>query len=274
MARKASARRRLTDRSAGPGCQLTPRSRAGTVAYAAPARSASRRASSMSVHEQGSPTIRATPRRYRGGAMRLRAFNRPATRIGKTPQEPAAASPPPTYRRFFFCAAHRQAYVAAEGGPRCPMFRRSRPIHFPRLAPIAGVRLAAYAAGMRYQGRDDLMLAELAPGSTIAGVFTQSTMPGQPVIWCREMPAARQGARDRRQFRQRQRLHRPRRAAVVREHGCRRRPSSSAATRTRFSSPRPASSASRRRPIASPTRCRIVHRCSPPTPGRRRRGRS
>jgi len=31
-----------------------------------------------------------------------------------------------------------------------------------------------------------LMLAELAPGSTIAGVLTQSTMPGQPVIWCRE----------------------------------------------------------------------------------------
>jgi glutamate N-acetyltransferase/amino-acid N-acetyltransferase len=57
---------------------------------------------------------------------------------------------------------------------------------FPALAPIAGVRLASYAAGIRYAGRDDVMLAELAPGSTIAGVFTQSTMPGQPVIWCRD----------------------------------------------------------------------------------------
>jgi glutamate N-acetyltransferase/amino-acid N-acetyltransferase len=60
------------------------------------------------------------------------------------------------------------------------------PAGFPDLPPIAGVRLAAFAAGVRYQGRDDLMLAELAPGSTVAGVFTQSTMPGQPVIWCRE----------------------------------------------------------------------------------------
>src|SRR5258708_37137459 len=60
------------------------------------------------------------------------------------------------------------------------------PERFPELPPIPGVRLAAYAAGVRYAGRDDLMLVELAPGSTIAGVFTQSTMPGQPVIWCRE----------------------------------------------------------------------------------------
>jgi glutamate N-acetyltransferase / amino-acid N-acetyltransferase len=60
------------------------------------------------------------------------------------------------------------------------------PTSFPAMAPIAGVRLAAYAAGVRYSGRDDLMVAELAPGSTVAGVFTQSTMPGQPVIWCRE----------------------------------------------------------------------------------------
>src|SRR5712671_7214391 len=60
------------------------------------------------------------------------------------------------------------------------------PESFPALPAIAGVRLAAYAAGVRYAGRDDFMLAELAPGSTIGGVFTRSTMPGQPVIWCRE----------------------------------------------------------------------------------------
>jgi glutamate N-acetyltransferase/amino-acid N-acetyltransferase len=59
-------------------------------------------------------------------------------------------------------------------------------VAFPAMQPIAGVRLASYAAGIRYKGRDDVMLAELAPGSTIAGVFTQSTMPGQPVIWCQQ----------------------------------------------------------------------------------------
>ena len=59
------------------------------------------------------------------------------------------------------------------------------PAGFPELKPIAGVRLAAYAAGVRYTGRNDVMLAELAPGTTIAGVLTQSTTPGAPVDWCR-----------------------------------------------------------------------------------------
>src|SRR5215472_11572505 len=66
------------------------------------------------------------------------------------------------------------------------------PARFPALAPIAGVRLAAFACGIRYTGRDDLMLAELAPGSTIAGVFTRSLTAGAPVLWCREcMPGGK-----------------------------------------------------------------------------------
>jgi len=60
------------------------------------------------------------------------------------------------------------------------------PAGFPQLAPIAGVRLAAFACGIRYTGRYDLMLAELAPGSAIAGVFTRSLTAGAPVVWCRE----------------------------------------------------------------------------------------
>src|ERR1700720_4388182 len=60
------------------------------------------------------------------------------------------------------------------------------PARFPELTPIAGVRLAAFACGIRYAGRDDVMLAELMPGSTIAGVFTRSLTAGAPVLWCRE----------------------------------------------------------------------------------------
>ncbi len=54
------------------------------------------------------------------------------------------------------------------------------------MEPIPGVRLAAFACGIRYTGRDDLMLAELAPDSTIAGVFTRSLTAGAPVVWCRD----------------------------------------------------------------------------------------
>jgi len=66
------------------------------------------------------------------------------------------------------------------------------PERFPELAPIAGVRLATYACGIRYSGRDDLMLAELAAGSEIAGVFTRSLTAGAPVVWCRQcLPAGK-----------------------------------------------------------------------------------
>jgi len=54
------------------------------------------------------------------------------------------------------------------------------------LAPLAGVRLASLACGLRYKGRDDLMLAELAPGTTVAGVFTRSLTASAPVLWCRD----------------------------------------------------------------------------------------
>jgi glutamate N-acetyltransferase / amino-acid N-acetyltransferase len=60
------------------------------------------------------------------------------------------------------------------------------PAGFPALPPLSGVRLAACAAQIRYAGRDDLMLAELAPGSTVAGVLTRSLTAGAPVLWCRE----------------------------------------------------------------------------------------
>ena len=65
------------------------------------------------------------------------------------------------------------------------------PAGFPALPPISGVRLAAFAAGIRYTGRNDLMLVELAAGSTVAGVFTQSTMPGAAGDLVSRMPAAR-----------------------------------------------------------------------------------
>src|SRR5580693_7146012 len=50
---------------------------------------------------------------------------------------------------------------------------------------IAGVRLATAAAGIRYQGRTDVMLAVFDDGATVAGVFTRSKCPSAPVEWCR-----------------------------------------------------------------------------------------
>jgi glutamate N-acetyltransferase/amino-acid N-acetyltransferase len=57
---------------------------------------------------------------------------------------------------------------------------------FPDLPPVAGVRFAAAAAGVRYAGRLDVMLAEIAPGASVAGVFTRSATRSAPVLWCED----------------------------------------------------------------------------------------
>ena len=58
------------------------------------------------------------------------------------------------------------------------------PDAFPDLPVIEGVTFATAAAGVKYQGRSDVMLARLAPGSTIAGVFTRSQTRAAPVLDC------------------------------------------------------------------------------------------
>lgn len=60
------------------------------------------------------------------------------------------------------------------------------PKHVPDLPPLGGVRLATAAAGIRYKGRTDVLLALLDPGTTVAGVFTTSKCPSAPVEWCRD----------------------------------------------------------------------------------------
>lgn len=53
------------------------------------------------------------------------------------------------------------------------------------ILPVDGIRLSAGAAGIRYQDRDDLLVIEVAEGSTAAGVFTQNRFCAAPVQLCR-----------------------------------------------------------------------------------------
>jgi glutamate N-acetyltransferase/amino-acid N-acetyltransferase len=59
------------------------------------------------------------------------------------------------------------------------------PTNVPDLPPIEGVRLATAAAGIRYKGRTDVLLALFGKGTTVAGVTTRSKCPSAPVEWCR-----------------------------------------------------------------------------------------
>ncbi len=65
-----------------------------------------------------------------------------------------------------------------------PLVSPLAPASFPALPEIAGASFAVAQAGVRYKGRTDVMLAKLAPGTQIAGVFTKSATRAAPVLDC------------------------------------------------------------------------------------------
>jgi glutamate N-acetyltransferase / amino-acid N-acetyltransferase len=54
------------------------------------------------------------------------------------------------------------------------------------LLPIPGVELGVAVAGVKKPGRKDLLVMRLAPGSAVAGVFTQNRFCAAPVVLCRK----------------------------------------------------------------------------------------
>ena len=88
-----------------------------------------------------------------------------------------------------------------QAAPAAPAKKAAKPVSplappagFPALPVIDGVRFAAAEAGVRYPGRLDVMLAEIAAGSAIAGVFTRSSTRSMPVLWCQEVLAGLRAA--------------------------------------------------------------------------------
>src|SRR5689334_7908740 len=69
------------------------------------------------------------------------------------------------------------------------------PSNVPEMPELLGVKLATAAAGIRYQGRTDVLLAVMDKGTAVAGVFTQSKCPSAPVEWCRAKLASSKSAR-------------------------------------------------------------------------------
>jgi glutamate N-acetyltransferase/amino-acid N-acetyltransferase len=58
------------------------------------------------------------------------------------------------------------------------------PIVVPHLPAIDGVELAIAETGIRYKNRPDVLLATLAPGTSVAGCLTLSKSRSAPVDWC------------------------------------------------------------------------------------------
>ena len=63
------------------------------------------------------------------------------------------------------------------------------PPGFPDLPDIDGVRLATARAGIRHEGRTDVLLVMMPKGTAAAGVLTRSKCPSAPVDWCRRQLA-------------------------------------------------------------------------------------
>ena len=59
------------------------------------------------------------------------------------------------------------------------------PAATPTLPPVKGVKVASLAAGVRYEDRPDVFVAEFKPSTTVGGVLTQSLTAGAPVELCR-----------------------------------------------------------------------------------------
>jgi glutamate N-acetyltransferase/amino-acid N-acetyltransferase len=53
---------------------------------------------------------------------------------------------------------------------------------FPQMHRVAGFKLGTTSAGIKTPGRSDLVVMELQPGSTVAGVFTQNAFCAAPVV--------------------------------------------------------------------------------------------
>jgi glutamate N-acetyltransferase / amino-acid N-acetyltransferase len=66
------------------------------------------------------------------------------------------------------------------------MDRSPLALPFPDMPPVAGVTLRVARARYKAWDRCDLTFAELAPGTTVAGVLTQSRCPSPEVEWCRQ----------------------------------------------------------------------------------------
>ena len=67
------------------------------------------------------------------------------------------------------------------------------PAQFPHMLPVRGVEMGAASAGLKYEGRPDLLMVTLADGTAAAGVFTRSKMPAAPVDWSKAALDATKG---------------------------------------------------------------------------------
>ena len=61
-----------------------------------------------------------------------------------------------------------------------------KPKQVERIYDIDGVYLSSINSGIKYKGRDDLLLITFSKNTNVAGIFTKSTTASAAVKWCKK----------------------------------------------------------------------------------------
>ena len=119
------------------------------------------------------------PKRKASGKAKPRSKAKLSRAQRKTAKPKAAVKPK---------AAAKPAPKAAKKPAKkkaAPKVSPLAPRSYAKLPPIEGVLLGATAAGIKYKGRTDLLVAKMIEGTQAAGVFTTSKTASAPVEWCK-----------------------------------------------------------------------------------------
>tara|TARA_R110000868_G_scaffold66598_5_gene198328 strand:- start:120 stop:1649 length:1530 start_codon:yes stop_codon:yes gene_type:complete len=96
-------------------------------------------------------------------------------------KKPAAKKPAAKKAAVKKATAKKPAKAKKAASPVSPL----APKKFPKLPGLEGVDLGTAATGIKYKGRDDVLVIRLPEGTTAAGVFTTSKTASAPVDLCR-----------------------------------------------------------------------------------------
>lgn len=102
----------------------------------------------------------------------------------------------PKKNRKVMLKAQKKAMKAAQKAKKTVLVSPLAPKAFPDLPVIAGAEFAAAQAGVKYQGRTDVMLVRLEPGTAIAGAFTRSSTRAASVLDCQDKLTGTQATED------------------------------------------------------------------------------
>lgn len=127
------------------------------------------------------PAAKAKPKRQ-AAKPKAAAKAKPAKRVAKpAAKKPARKAAKPAAKAKASARAKKPAAKKKAEHKVSPL----APKRYATLPPIDGVVLGTAAAGIKYKGRDDVLVIRLPEGTSAAGVFTASKTASAPVEWCR-----------------------------------------------------------------------------------------